>query len=80
MEDSKALKPIRVKHTIGKDLAQLYSDGEICDCTLVVPKANREFKVSFGTKRKLFLRLLHFTGFTIPAIGPLARISSDVRR
>ena len=46
-----AHKPAQIKcpheaHML-KDLAIMYDDGQLLDCTIAVPKANREFKVGF---------------------------------
>ena len=44
-------KPKRIQYSqetqMLKDLAIMYDDGQLLDCTIAVPKANREFKVGF---------------------------------
>ena len=63
-----------------KELVKVYIDGELLDCTIAVPKANREFEV----KRRFFIGIFWtnfiYAGFTVSSFGSLAHFPSNTRR
>ena len=64
---------------IYEDLAKMYTDDEFLDCTIAVPKENREFKVDICFQSKFFLKS-RFAGFAVFSLGSIARLSPNVRR
>ena len=64
---------------IFEDLAKMYTDDELLDCTIAVPKENREFKVNICFQSTIFCKP-RFAGFAVFSLGSLARFPSNVRR
>ena len=62
VEDSKMLQPIQIdalnEQTLCSDLARLYSDGEIFDCTIAVPKNRSRVQSKFIHQKNIILQLI----------------------